>query len=114
MERFQISGPRDAWLNASKSLLLAMALYELGTNAVKYGALSNGSGSVRVEWELLQGVELNRVKLCWRERGGPPVKAPEHKGFGSLLLERALEGGLGVARLDYAPQGLVCTLEVVL
>ena len=113
-ERFQISGPRDAWLNASKSLLLAMALYELGTNAVKYGALSNGSGSVRVEWELLQGVELNRVKLCWRERGGPPVKAPEHKGFGSLLLERALEGGLGVARLDYAPEGLICTLEVTL
>ena len=113
-ERFVISGPRDVWLNASKSLLLAMALYELGTNAVKYGALSNRSGSVRIEWELLQGIQLNRVKLCWLERDGPHVKAPEHKGFGSLLLERALEGGLGVARLDYAPQGLVCTLEVVL
>lgn len=108
-----ISGPRDVWLNASKSLLLAMALYEPGTNAVKYGALSNRSRSVH-DWELLQGVQLNRVKLCWHEREGPSVKAPEHKGFGSLLLERALEGGLGVARLDYAPRGLVCTLEVVL
>jgi two-component system, chemotaxis family, CheB/CheR fusion protein len=113
-ERFLTSGTRDVWLNASKSLLLAMALYELGTNAVKYGALSNDRGSVCVQWELLQGAKLNRVKLCWCERGGPPVKPPEHKGFGSLLLERALEGGLGVARLDYAPQGLICTLEVAL
>jgi two-component sensor histidine kinase len=91
-----------------------MALYELGTNAVKYGALSNGSGTVRVEWELLQGDQLNRVKLRWREGDWPPVKPPEHKGFGSLLLERALEGGLGFARLDYEPQGLICTLEVAL
>jgi PAS domain S-box-containing protein len=112
-ERFLTSGTRDVWLNASKSLL-AMALYELGTNAVKYGALSNDRGSVCVQWELLQGAQLNRVKLCWCERGGPPVKPPEHKGFGSLLLERALEGGLGVARLVYAPQGLICTLEVAL
>ena len=81
---------------------------------VKYGALSNGSGTVRVEWELLQGAPLNRLKLCWREAGGPSVKPPEHKGFGSLLLERALEGGLGVARLDYAAQGLISTLEVAL
>jgi PAS domain S-box-containing protein len=113
-ERFLISGPRDLWLNASKSLLLAMGLYELGTNAVKYGALSNGSGTVCVAWELLQDAQGDRLKLCWRERGGPPVRPPEHKGFGSLLLERALEGGLGFARLDYEPQGLICTLEVAL
>jgi hypothetical protein len=70
--------------------------------------------SNRVECERLQGAPFNRVKLCWREAGGPSVKPPEHKGFGSLLLERALEGGLGVARLDYAPQSLICTLEVAL
>ena len=52
-ERFRVSGP-DAWLNASKSLLLAMGLHELATNAVKYGALSNGSGVVSVAWELVR------------------------------------------------------------
>jgi two-component system, chemotaxis family, CheB/CheR fusion protein len=113
-ERFLIGGPRDLWLNASKSLLLALGLYELGTNAVKYGALSNGSGTVCVEWELSQDDQGDRLKLSWRERGGPPVRPPEHKGFGSHLLERALEGGLGFARLDYEPQGLICILEVAL
>jgi len=105
-ERFMISGPRDVWLNASKSLLLAMALYELGTDAVKYGALSNGSGTVRVEWELLRGAPLNRLKLCWREAGGPSVKPPEHNGFrsrpylhiGSGTIDDCIENGSGSRR----------------
>ena len=51
-ERVLIEGPEEIWINAEKSLLLTMALHELATNAVKYGALSNGSGQVRVAWEL--------------------------------------------------------------
>ena len=94
--------------------LLTMALHELANNAVKYGALSNGSGHVSVAWQLLGDREPSRVKLCWRESGGPPVKPPEHNGFGTLLLERALEGEQGAAYLDFDPKGLICILELAL
>ncbi|MBV9218660.1 MAG: PAS domain S-box protein [Methylobacteriaceae bacterium] len=113
-ERFVIDGPEGLWLDANKSLLLAMGLHELATNAAKYGALSNGSGRVRVTWELLAGSEPGRIALRWEESGGPAVKAPEHKGFGSLLIERALDGGLGAAHLAFHPQGLSCRLEIAL
>ncbi len=91
-----------------------MALHELATNAVKYGVLSNGSGQVRAAWERPKGEEPNRLILCWQERDGPPVKPPEHKGFGSRLIERALQAGLGTTRLKFDPQGLACTLDVTL
>jgi two-component sensor histidine kinase len=112
-ERFQVSGPH-AWLNASKSLLLAMALHELATNAVKYGALSNGSGVVNVAWELSGDTGSNSIKLGWRESGGPRVEPPQHKGFGSLLIKRALVGEEGTASLDFAPEGVVCALNMKL
>ncbi len=113
-ERFLIEGHDAIWLDGHKSSLLTMALHELATNAVKYGALSNGSGQVRVMWELLQDDQSNRLRLCWQESGGPAVKPPERKGFGSLLIERALEGALGRAQLEFDPQGLVCRLEMTL
>jgi PAS domain S-box-containing protein len=87
-ERFLIDGPDDIWLDANRSLLLAMALHELATNAVKYGALSNGGGRVCVAWELSE--DPRRLIFRWQERGGPPVEPPKHKGFGSNLIERAL------------------------
>jgi PAS domain S-box-containing protein len=113
-ERFRVEGPDDVWLDANRSLLLTMALHELATNAVKYGALSNGSGQVRVAWELARGEGPDRLRFHWRERGGPPVKAPQHKGFGSRLIEHALQAGLGTSRLEFDPQGVACTLDVTL
>jgi two-component sensor histidine kinase len=110
-ERFHVSGP-NAWLNASKSLLLAMALHELSTNAVKYGALSNGSGVVDVAWELTD--DTSRLRLNWRESGGPRVEPPQRKGFGSLLIKRALVGDEGAASLDFAPEGVACAIEIKL
>ena len=56
--------------NSTKSVAVAMALHELATNAVKYGALSNGGGRVTISWEQCQA---NRVKLVWQENGGPMV-----------------------------------------
>jgi two-component sensor histidine kinase len=100
------------WLDANRSLLLAMALHELATNAVKYGALSNGGGQVRVVWERLKRDGQDRMLFHWREGGGPPVKPPEHKGFGSNLIERALQAGLGTARLEFDPEGVACTVDV--
>jgi PAS domain S-box-containing protein len=103
-ERFLIEGP-NMELNASKSLQLTMALHELATNAVKYGALSTAAGQVHVAWVLPQPGPL---KLSWEERQGPPVSPPDHKGFGSVLIENTFER----AHFEYAPHGLTCTLEI--
>jgi two-component system CheB/CheR fusion protein len=113
-ERFLIEGHGDLWLSANRSVLLALVLHELATNAVKYGALSNGSGRVRVGWEVVPNGQPGRMLLTWQESGGPPVKPPEHKGFGSLLIERVVEAELGAARFDFLPQGIVCTFEISL
>ena len=111
-ERVLTKGPEGIWLGSSKSLLLAMALHELGTNAIKYGALSNESGRVEISWK--PQPQSDRVIICWRETGGPRVESPEHQGFGSRLIQRAMESGLGKAQLDFRPQGLECSLEILL
>ena len=113
-ERFVIDGPDGIFLDAHKSSLLVMALHELATNAVKYGALSNETGQVRVAWETSADGPAKSFRLCWTESGGPPVNPPKQKGFGSLLIERALQNQLGQARLDFDPQGLVCSIEISL
>ena len=89
-ERITIDGPDDLWLDSTKSVVVAMALHELATNAVKYGALSNGAGRVSIAWE--RQSQANRVKLVWQESGGPEVCPPKQKGFGSHLIERAFAG----------------------
>jgi PAS domain S-box-containing protein len=107
-ERIAIDGPSDIWLDAAKSVLVAMAIHELATNAVKYGALSNGAGHISVGWRR----KPDGVQLVWQERGGPKVIEPKHKGFGSHLIEQAFARQLGAAELVFNPQGLSCTLEV--
>jgi hypothetical protein len=79
-------------------------------HALKYGALSNGSGHVSVTWNQLSQPSL--VKLVWRESGGPEVGPPERKGFGSHLIERAFGGQLGMAQLVLNPESLCCVLEI--
>lgn len=110
--RILSEGPRDICIDAKKSLLLTMALHELATNSVKYGALSNGTGNVHISWGVAQPNGENGFTLSWRENGGPLVSAPKHRGFGSLLLERVVGGELGAAHLEYDPKGVVCTLEM--
>lgn len=113
--RFLAKGPEDVWVDAQRASLLTMALHELATNAIKYGALSNGYGVVSLTWEAKGAAdEAQSVRLTWRELGGPLVVPPERKGFGSFLIERALQGGGGSARLDFNPNGLICSLEVAL
>jgi PAS domain S-box-containing protein len=112
-EAFQMEGP-DASLSASNSLLLAMILHELGTNAVKYGALSNSEGYVSVTWALFDAEHGARLSLHWRELNGPPVEPPSRKGFGSTLIEGVLQGENGRAQMEFAPSGLTCTLEMAL
>ena len=86
---------------------LVLALHELATNAVKYGALSNAAGSVQLIWETAKGTE-DGLKMEWRERGGPPVCEPTRRGLGSKLLRPQL--GLSGVALSFEPVGVSCTL----
>lgn len=106
-ERFTLTGDAST-LPAAKALLLAMALHELSTNAVKYGALSAPDGRVAIDWSGGNG----RLVLNWRESGGPPVSAPERRGFGTRLIQRALAGEGGTTEFEFAPAGLVCRMEI--
>lgn len=101
--RFAIEGP-DLRLSANQSLQLTLALHELATNAVKYGALSNSSGHIRLAWK----AEAGRVMFSWEEQRGPKVTEPAAKGFGSILIERTFED----VRCAYAPQGFACTFAM--
>lgn len=91
------------------ALTLGMALHELVTNAAKYGALSNRTGSVSVTWT----VEDNTLHIDWQEEGGPEVAPPTRRGFGRLLLERALTSDLkSVVQMDFRKEGLRCSIEI--
>lgn len=94
---------------------IGMAIHELTTNAVKYGALSVPEGRVHVTIVSDGAVPEPRMTLEWRESGGPPVREPERKGFGSLLLNRLLASQLGgEVAIDYRPEGVVARIDVVL
>ena len=111
--RFSIAGD-DVILGANHAVLLAMALHELATNAVKYGALSNDSGKVALAWQIRHPDNGRHLSLEWRETGGPAVGAPQRRGFGSTLIERALMQEQGRSCFDFRPEGVVCCLEIKL
>jgi len=88
---------------------LALTLHELGTNAVKYGALSVPEGRVDVSW----AVDRGHLTLRWSEAGGPPVRPPERQGFGTKVISSSIEGQLhGRAQFDWTAAGLICRLAV--
>ncbi|GJE16593.1 HWE histidine kinase domain-containing protein [Methylobacterium marchantiae] len=97
------------------ALALVMALHELATNAVKYGALSNDTGRVHVAWSLLDGAAPHHFRIVWDETGGPAVTVPTRKGFGSRLIERALSQEIdGTAEISYRPDGILFVAEGLL
>ena len=109
--RFHIEGP-NVQLAPSAALSFAMALHELATNAAKYGALSNEQGHVSITWQIRGGGEERRLHMRWAEQGGPLVVPPTRKGFGSLLVGRALPQELrGDVQIDYQSSGLVCMID---
>jgi len=94
-DRIEIKGP-DTIVGPKGTLSLSLLLHELGTNAVKYGSLSNDGGRVAIRWEI-SGVGEDAVfELIWKESGGPPVEPPSQKGFGSKLINMGLVGAGGV------------------
>jgi two-component sensor histidine kinase len=89
-----------------------MALQELATNAVKYGALSNETGTVRIEWKIDRNGAPPHLHLEWMESGGPPVIEPTRRGFGTRLIERSLAQDLnGDVTIKFAPAGIICTVD---
>lgn len=106
--RFVVEGP-DILLAPQVAVSLALVLHELSTNATKYGALSNEDGRVHVTWR--KDDDLGMVKVRWEETGGPPVVAPERRGFGSRMIERALTAEVGGrVALQFLPTGVVCDI----
>lgn len=111
--QFSIDCPKDAIVTAGAALPLAMVLNELCTNATKYGALSIPIGRVLITAVLTKGGD--RVRIVWRELGGPLVKAPTRRSFGSRLIEQSLLADVeGRGRIKFLPGGVVCELEVAL
>jgi two-component system CheB/CheR fusion protein len=105
-----VSGP-PVDLSPTQSLVLSLALHELGANAAKYGALSHPEGCLRISW-LVEGNDSGRrLRLTWQERNGPTVVQPATRGFGTEMIEQACAYELsGDAKLDFAPEGLTCTI----
>ena len=106
-ERATLSGP-EIVLPPKIALTMALLIHELATNAAKYGAFSTTSGSVTIQWSLVDNV----LELNWKESGGPLVERPTHKGFGTRLIAAALQTFGGRADAEFASSGLFCKLSV--
>lgn len=114
-DRFVISGP-PVDLPPRSAIAVALALHELATNAAKYGALSAPGGRVTIDWTAAPGEDRElQLTMTWRESGGPAVAEPVARGFGTRLIQRGLPAELrGQVRIDYAPQGVICTIDAVI
>ena len=107
--RIRSDGP-DVWLSPKAALNLALMLHELATNAVRFGALSRPGGTVSIQWQFL---EDGRLRIEWRELGGPEVAPPQRRGFGSRLIENALAAELdGETKISYGREGVTCTITL--
>ncbi len=112
--RFRVQGP-DIRLNPQQTLALTMALQELATNAAKYGALSNKAGMVEMVWSIMETGAGRRLRLRWKESGGPPVEPPAHRGFGTRLIERGLASELGgEVTITFPSDGVECLADIPL
>jgi two-component sensor histidine kinase len=87
--RFMLLGP-PVELSADLAVPVGMALHELTTNAIQYGALSARGGYVEIRWDIVEVEGVRKLRLEWRDHGRPPVSEPQHCGFGSTLLQRVL------------------------
>jgi two-component sensor histidine kinase len=102
-ERVRLQGP-DALVSPEAFTTIALVIHEMVTNSAKYGALSDNRGRVEIETDFDR---LGRLRISWSEHGGPPVKTPTRRGFGSTVIERSILHDLkGEARIEYAVSGL--------
>ena len=113
-DRISMNGP-NVPLSPRLAVVLSMIVHEIATNAAKYGALSNETGTVRLDWEIAEDTPKPRLRMIWAESGGPVVTAPVQRGFGSRLIERSARDQLGgEATVDFLPRGVVYTISCAL
>jgi two-component sensor histidine kinase len=112
-ERFSTGGP-DIALSSKAALGLTLILHELATNAVKYGALSNTTGVIRLFWRIDHIEGEPQFRLRWQETGGPRVEQPTRRGFGSRLIERSFPSTRCLTETAYLADGLLFTLDAPL
>lgn len=107
-EKISIEGP-DLVIGPKAAVMLALAINELATNALKYGAFSTAEGHVDIRWTTMP--DTQQFQLEWIERDGPVVKTPECRSFGTRMIERGLAAEFqGEVSLSFRPSGLICTL----
>lgn len=116
--RILLDGP-PLRLSSGAAQSIGMAIHELSTNTVKYGALAKEGGSIEITWQVDDSGAESIFSIRWIEQGGPAVVAPTHRGFGTTVITRMIEMGLdGETDLDYSPSGLrwklSCPLKNVL
>lgn len=110
--RFESAGD-PVRLEGDAATMFALAVHELFTNAIKYGALAGHEGRIALTWSIEAGGEF--LRLEWIESGGPPVEAPERDGYGTKFLKSVFERNFeGSVDLDHAPQGLKATMKAKL
>jgi PAS domain S-box-containing protein len=109
-KRIHAGGP-DIALEPRQALSLALAVHELATNAIKYGALSNQDGAIEISWSNGDAAHPG-FRFVWDEAGGPMVSPPVRRGFGSRLIERMLASDFGgEVEMQYRPEGIKCELR---
>jgi two-component sensor histidine kinase len=110
--RFAISGPPVS-LPPTTAVPMAMIMHELCTNALKYGALSNETGRVTVNWTTRTDPGGIAISLIWSESGGPTIQPPDEEGFGTRLIANLSRQLGGESSFRYPPSGVVCHLSIV-
>jgi len=112
--RFTISGP-PVVVKSRQALSLSLAIHELATNALKYGALTVETGHVSITWRSEDRDGEPQFVFVWQEIGGPPASEPKHVGFGSRLISRVLQEDFrGSVEMSYGSAGLICRLTALL
>jgi len=108
-----IEGP-ELILNPKAAEHIGLAVHELGTNAVKHGALSKPTGVVKIRWEQdTGGGHKPLLRITWKEIGGPPVGQPGRQGFGDVVLTKLVPTSLqATASLEFEPEGVKWVLQV--
>ena len=107
-------GP-EVVVSPQTAVSLAMAVHELSTNAIKYGALSGDVGTIAVTWKVSKSGDRPHLRLEWIENGGPTVATPKRRGFGTRMIEQGLAAELqGQVALEFAPSGLRCVIDAPL
>jgi two-component sensor histidine kinase len=108
--RINLSGP-PCVLSPRTAQAMGLTIFELATNALRYGSLSAQTGTVRIVWAIADQSGGREFRMRWQELGGPPAVRPNAPGFGSTIIERMVARSLlGTAKVTYAPSGLTWEL----